>query len=138
MFFAEMNRLPMSNALKSLAWLEGTWRTEIAGEGGFPTTKRFSYCDEIKFTSIGQPMLNYEAQSWHPEKKNPMHREVGFLKIIPESNKVALLLSHNFGLTTVEEGSVNDREIKLESTSICRMSEGSREPAVTKVHLASN
>jgi len=106
---------------------------ETPAEGRFPTIKPFAYLDEIKFTSIGQPMLNYEAQSWHAERKNPMHREVGFLKIIPETNKVALVLSHNFGLATVEEGTVLDREIQLRSTSIARMMEGSKEPTVTEL-----
>ncbi|XP_043273042.1 peroxynitrite isomerase THAP4-like [Venturia canescens] len=129
-----MNRcLPMHNAIKSLSWLEGTWRTETIAQGQFPTIKPFTYCDEIKFISIGQPMLNFEAQSWHPEKKNPMHREVGFLKVIPESNKVALVVSHNFGLTTIEEGFIGDNEIKLESVSIARMSQGTKEPGVTKL-----
>ncbi|XP_044589348.1 peroxynitrite isomerase THAP4-like [Cotesia glomerata] len=128
-----MNRLPVHNALKSLSWLEGTWRTEVPGEGKFPTIKPFGYLEEIKFTSIGQPMLNYEAQSWHPEKKNPMHREVGFLKIIPGTNKVKLILSHNFGLATIEEGVVDRLNIKLDSTSVCRVTEGTKDPAVTRI-----
>lgn len=131
------DRLPMHNALKPLAWLEGTWRTEATAQGQFPTIKPFGYCDEIKFVSIGQPMLNFEAQSWHPEKKNPMHREVGFLKIIPESNRVALIASHNFGLATIEEGVVGENEIKLESVSVSRMSQGTKEPFVTKVNCYS-
>lgn len=127
-----MNRLPLHDALKSLAWLEGTWKTE-AGKGKFPTIKSFGYHEEIRFTSIGQPMLNYESQTWHPEKKTPMHREVGFLKIIPGTNKVKFILSHNFGLTTIEEGVVDAQRIKLDSTSIARVTEGTKDPAVTQV-----
>lgn len=132
-FASAMNRLPLHNALKSLAWLEGTWRTEVPGEGQFPTIKSFKYCDEIKFTSMGQPMLNYESMSWHQDTKAPMHREVGVLKVIPGTNRVKLLLAHNFGLTTVEEGEFNDNVIKLKTTTISRMSEGNKEPTVTKV-----
>ncbi|XP_008549240.1 peroxynitrite isomerase THAP4 [Microplitis demolitor] len=127
-----MNRLPLHDALKSLAWLEGTWKTE-AGKGKFPTIKSFGYHEEIRFTSIGQPMLNYESQTWHPEKKTPMHREVGFLKIIPGTNKVKFILSHNFGLTTIEEGVVDAQRIKLDSTSIARVTEGTKDPAVTQL-----
>ncbi|XP_046491316.1 peroxynitrite isomerase THAP4 [Neodiprion pinetum] len=123
---------PMHPALKTLAWLEGTWRAENTGEGKFPTIKAFKFCEEISFSSIGQPMLNYVGQSWHSEKKKPMHREVGFLKIIPGSNKVSLILAHNFGLTTIEEGHVNDFEITLKSTNVSRMSEGCKEPVVLK------
>ncbi|KAK0083902.1 hypothetical protein PV325_007965 [Microctonus aethiopoides] len=129
-----MNQLPLHNALKSLEWLEGTWRTaEAPGEGQLPTKSSFQYYEEIKFTSIGQPMLNYEAQSWNAEGKNPLHREVGVLKIVQGTNRVKLLLSHNFGLTTIEEGEVNHNHIQLESTSIERMTEGTRDPVVIKL-----
>lgn len=128
-----MQRQPMHEALRPLAWLEGAWRTENTGEGKFPTITSFNFCEEINFSSIGQPMLNYTGQSWHPEKKTPMHREVGFLKIIPGTNKVSLVLAHNFGLATIEEGQVNENEIKLKSTSIARVSEGCKDPAVLQV-----
>lgn len=122
-------------ALKPLAWLEGVWIAKNTGEGKFPTIKSFNFCEEISFSSIGQPMFNYTGQSWHPEKKKPMHREVGFLKIIPGSNKISLVLAHNFGLTTIEEGQVEANEIKLKSTSIARISEGCKEPAVLRVKI---
>lgn len=128
-----MNRLPMHEALKSIAWLEGTWRTETVGFGKFPTIKPFNYCEEISFASIGQPMFNYTAQSWHPEAKRPMHREVGFLKVIPGTNKVSLILSHNFGLTTIEEGIIGDKVLNLKTTGILRQTEGTKPPAVTEL-----
>ncbi|XP_058809297.1 peroxynitrite isomerase THAP4-like [Phymastichus coffea] len=128
-----MNQLPMHNALKPLGWLEGIWRTENVGLGKFPTINPFKYYEEITFTSIGQPMLNYAAQSWHPEKKAPMHREVGFLKIIPNTNTVSFFIAHNFGLTTIEEGEINDYVVNLLSTSISRKAEGSKPPAVLQL-----
>lgn len=123
----------MHEALKPLAWLEGTWRAESTGEGKFPTIKSFNFSEEINFSSIGQPMLNYVGQSWHPEKKKPMHREVGFLKIIRGTKNVSLVLAHNFGLTTVEEGQLDGNEITLKSTGITRMSEGCKDPAVLQI-----
>ena len=139
-FTESMNdNLPVHDALKPLSWLEGKWTVETPGQGKYPTIESFTYCEKLSFTSIGQPMLNYEAQSWHPIKKNPMHREVGFLRMMPGSeNKVVLLLSHNFGLQTIEEGTINDKEIKLESISITRMSEGTKEPSVAKVKNNNN
>lgn len=128
----------MHNALKPLAWLQGIWRTESAGSGKFPTINSFNYCEEITFSSIGQPMLNYTAQSWHPEKKNPMHREVGFLKIVPNTNKVSFFVTHNFGLTTIEEGEVINEGIQLLSTNISRKIEGSKPPAVLQVLIYQN
>lgn len=130
-----MNQLPLHNALKPLAWLEGIWRTETVGLGKFPTINPFKYCEEVTFTSIGQPMLNYAAQSWHPEKKVPMHREVGFLKIVPNTNAVSFFVAHNFGLTTVEEGEVNENYIELLSTNVTRKTEGSKPPAVVQVSI---
>lgn len=127
-----MNRLSLHEALKSLAWLEGTWRIENCGDGKYPTIENFSYCEEINFASIGQPMFNYTAQSWHPESKKPMHRETGFLKVIPGTNKVSLVVAHNFGLTTIEQGEITGKTINLRSTDISRM-EGTKLPAVTQV-----
>ncbi|XP_053971661.1 peroxynitrite isomerase 2-like [Hylaeus volcanicus] len=129
----DMNRLPMHEALKPLAWLMGTWQTESTGFGKYPTIKPFTYCEEITFESVGQPMLNYTARSWHSETKNPLHFEVGFLRIIPDTNKVCLMLSHNFGVTTIEEGVVNGTLIKLKTTSIERPTEGGKPTIVTEL-----
>lgn len=130
-----MKRLPLHKTLESLAWLEGTWRIESYGHGKFPTMDDFRYCEELNFTSIGQPMFNYTAQSWHPEEKKPLHRETGFLKLMPGTNKVSLILAHNFGLSTIEQGEVIDKTICLDSVSIQRM-EGMKPPAVTQVTQA--
>lgn len=130
-----MNKLPIHEVLKPLVWLKGTWITENTGFGKFPTIKPFTYCEEIIFESIGQPMLTYTARSWHSETKNPLHYEVGFLRIIPDTNKVCLMLSHNFGVTTIEEGVVDDTVIKLKTTSIQRPTKGSKPTIVTEVKL---
>ncbi|XP_032691367.1 THAP domain-containing protein 4-like [Odontomachus brunneus] len=128
-----MEHLPLHEALRPLAWLEGTWKIENYGSGKYPTIKDFNYCEEINFTSIGQPMFNYTAQSWHPESKRPMHRETGFLKMIPGTNKVSLVLAHNFGLATIEEGEVTEEAINLKSTETILRAEGTKSPAVTKL-----
>ncbi|XP_043488554.1 peroxynitrite isomerase THAP4-like [Polistes fuscatus] len=131
-----MNRLPMHEALKQIAFLEGKWITDNGnlGLGKFPTIKPFTYCEEINFTSIGQPMFNCLAQSWHPALKKPMHRETGFMRIIPGTNKLSFLLAHSFGLTTIEEGTVVDNVINLKSTGIMRQTEGIKQPAVIETY----
>lgn len=121
------------DALKPIEWLEGIWHIENVGFGKFPTIMPFRYCEELIFASIGQPMFNYSAQSWHSEKLHPMHRESGFLRIIPGTNKISLLVAHNFGLTTIEEGEVDHRAIRLVSTNISRPTEGSKPPEVLEV-----
>uniref|UniRef100_V9IL97 THAP domain-containing protein 4 n=2 Tax=Apis cerana TaxID=7461 RepID=V9IL97_APICE len=112
----------MHEAIKPLAWLKGIWRTRenCPGIGKFPTITPFEYHEEMNWHSIGQPMLNYVAKSWDAETKKPLHYEMGFLKIIPDTNKVHLLLSHNFGVTTIEEGIFENNIIKLRSTNIRR------------------
>jgi hypothetical protein len=42
-------------------------------------------------------MLNYRSFSWHPEKKNPMHQESGFVRIKPGTDQVSMIVAHNFG-----------------------------------------
>ncbi|XP_050464118.1 peroxynitrite isomerase THAP4-like [Cataglyphis hispanica] len=112
--------LPLNELLHVLAWLEGVWITEEPAIGMYPTIKSFNYYDEINITSIGQPIFNYVAQSWHPEMGIPMHRETGFLQILPGTNKIALSLIDNIGLFTVEQGELmNDtKTIDIKSTNI--------------------
>lgn len=118
----------LHEAVRPLNWLIGKW-VSISAKGYYPTINPFEYCEEIEFTSIGQPMLNYTAKSWHPVKKTPMHLESGYLRIKPGTNEIAFMVAHNFGLTTLEEGCVEDKEIKMISTQIGRMS-FSKDPGV--------
>ncbi|XP_012527867.3 peroxynitrite isomerase THAP4 [Monomorium pharaonis] len=128
-----MERVPLHKALESLAWLEGTWRTETPGSGKYPTIKDFSYYDEISFMSLGQPMFNYTAQSFsNSDLKKPMHRETGFLRVNPGTNQVTLILAHNFGLTTIECGEITDKTIHLNSTDITSIKEA-KAPHVTQI-----
>ncbi|XP_036139568.1 peroxynitrite isomerase THAP4-like [Monomorium pharaonis] len=116
-----MKILPLHELLHVLAWLEGTWITDEPAVGIFPTIKPFNYYDQINITSTGQPLLNYVAQSWHPETGVPLHRETGFLQILPGTKKIVLSLIDNIGLFTVEQGDlVNDDSgtIDLRSTNI--------------------
>ncbi|XP_054263808.1 peroxynitrite isomerase THAP4-like isoform X3 [Macrosteles quadrilineatus] len=122
--------LPIHEALKPLSWLVGSW-IGSNGVGQFPTIKPFNYCEEISFLSFGQPLLNFTSQTWHAEKKNPMHFEAGFLRIKPDSNQVSFVVSHNFGVSEVEEGTVDENRLVLETISISRMS-FAKDPAVTK------
>lgn len=126
-----MQAKDINPALKPISWLIGKWKSTSA-KGTYPTIDPFEYCEEIEFTSIGQPMLNYSSVTWHPENKNPMHLESGFLRIKPGTGDVAFMVAHNFGLTTIEEGTVDGKEVKLKSTEISRMS-FAKEPAVCSV-----
>ena len=123
---------PMPDCVKPLDWLIGTWKCSDQAKGQYPTIKDFAYGEEIQFLNVGQPMLNFSSVTWHPEGKFPMHQETGFLRIKPGTQDVSLMLSHNFGLTSLEEGSVEGKTLSLKSSQIARMSFG-KEPAVTEI-----
>ncbi|KZC14018.1 THAP domain-containing protein 4 [Dufourea novaeangliae] len=123
----------MHEALKPISWLKGLWKTKNVGLGKYPTIKSFEYCEEMSFRSIGQPMLNYTARSWYADSKKPIHYEVGFLKIIPDTNKVYLLLSHNRGYITIEEGTIENEIIKLKTASLRIPKEGTTSPQTTEL-----
>lgn len=116
-----MKLLPLHELLHVLAWLEGTWVTDELAVGTYPTIKPFNYYDQINITSTGQPLLNYVAQSWHPDLGTPMHRETGFLQILPGTKKIVLSLIDNIGLFTVEQGDLGSDDgstFELKSTNI--------------------
>lgn len=121
-----MNRLKMHDALKRIACLEGKWSSDKNnyGSGKFPTIKPFTFCGEITFKSIGQPMFTYSSQSWDSKTKDPSHYEVGFLKVIPGTNKISLVVAHNFGASVIEEGTFENNIITLRNTGIIRQMAG--------------
>lgn len=122
----------MHEALEPLRWLMGRWKS-VSAKGKYPTIKPFTYCEEMEFLSIGQPMLNYKSITWHPEDKRPMHLESGHLRINPACiGDVSLLVSHNFGLVSLEEGTVSNNNMNLKSTAIARM-KFAKDPAVTEL-----
>ncbi|XP_058467840.1 peroxynitrite isomerase THAP4-like isoform X2 [Malaya genurostris] len=115
-------------ALKPIQWLIGSWES-VTAKGHFPTIKDFNYNEVLKFESLGQPLLNYEARSRNPVSGAPMHLETGFLRIQPGTKHLAFMVSHNFGLTVLEEGLAHENGLELESKSISRMS-FAKDPAV--------
>jgi THAP domain-containing protein 4 len=119
----------MHPALSPLQFLIGTWKSSSA-KGVFPTIKDFNYDETITFEEIGQPLLNFKSVSKIGER--PMHLESGFLRINSGTDDVAFLVSHNFGICSVEEGKVAGNKIDLESTSVARIA-FAKAPHVTKI-----
>ncbi|XP_018320853.1 THAP domain-containing protein 4-like [Agrilus planipennis] len=112
---------PMSEFVLPLRWLLGSWKS-ISAKGMYPTYKDFTFCDKLTFKTIGQPMLNYEAVSWNPETLLPIHLESGFLRINPKTPNVAFLVAHNFGVVTLEEGTVCKQTVRFETSGVLTMS----------------
>lgn len=118
-------------AIKPISWLIGKWLS-VSAKGQYPTIKPFEYCEEMEFTFIGQPILNYFSKTWLLENKLPKHFESGFLRIKPGTNQVSFMIAHNLGLNSLEEGEATDCEMKIKSSEISRMS-FAKEPAVCKI-----
>lgn len=108
------------DAVKPIQWLIGKW-SSISAKGQYPTMPSFQYIEDFSFKYVGQPMLKYVSDTLLNNK--PKHLEAGFLRINPGTNKVSFLIAHNFGITTVEEGTtINNNEMNIQTTHVNRMS----------------
>ena len=117
----------MNSVFKSLI---GTWESTSAS-GSFPTIKDFSYEEVLKFEENGQPLLHYSSIS--KMGNDTKHCEEGFLRMLkPQSNLVCSLEAHNFGVTVIYEGTIDENTITLESKEISRISTA-KEPYVTQM-----
>uniref|UniRef100_A0A7M4ERK0 THAP domain containing 4 n=1 Tax=Crocodylus porosus TaxID=8502 RepID=A0A7M4ERK0_CROPO len=112
----------LNPVIEPLSWMLGTWLSDPPGDGTFPTMKPFQYLEEVHISHVGQPMLNFSFNAFHPDTRKPMHRECGFIRLKPDTNKVAFISAQNTGLVEVEEGEVNGQELSIASHSIARIS----------------
>lgn len=122
---------PMHDMIKPLSWILGKWRGE-GGIGKYPTIKDFKYDEEIEFTHVGQPNIQFTFYSTNVETKKPLHREVGFIRFHPKSNRVAMMIAQNLGVSETEEGEYTDSELRTESHTLGRMTFG-KPPATKKI-----
>ncbi|XP_038604865.1 peroxynitrite isomerase THAP4 isoform X1 [Tachyglossus aculeatus] len=112
----------MNPVVEPLSWMLGTWLSDPPGDGIFPTLRPFQYLEEVHISHVGQPMLNFSFNAFHPDTRKPMHRECGFIRLKPDTNKVAFVSAQNTGIVEVEEGEVNGHELSIASHSIARIS----------------
>ncbi|NXE71121.1 THAP4 protein, partial [Calcarius ornatus] len=121
-FFCSTETPQLNPVMEPLSWMLGTWLSDPPGDGTFPTMKPFQYLEEVHISHVGQPMLNFSFNAFHPDTRKPMHRECGFIRLKPDTNKVAFISAQNTGLVEVEEGEVNGQELSIASHSIARIS----------------
>nr|XP_020641987.1 THAP domain-containing protein 4 isoform X3 [Pogona vitticeps] len=122
-YLLHLHKTPQLNpVIEPLSWMLGTWLSDPPGDGTFPTMKPFQYLEEVHISHVGQPMLNFSFNAFHPDTRKPMHRECGFIRIKPDTNKVAFISAQNTGLVEVEEGEVNGQELSIASHSVARIS----------------
>nr|XP_019567230.1 PREDICTED: THAP domain-containing protein 4 isoform X1 [Rhinolophus sinicus] len=122
----------MNPVVEPLSWMLGTWLSDPPGAGTFPTLQPFRYLEEVHISHVGQPMLNFSFNAFHPDTRKPMHRECGFIRLEPDTNKVAFVSAQNTGIVEVEEGEVNGQELCIASHSIARIS-FAKEPHVEQI-----
>ncbi|XP_003421211.2 peroxynitrite isomerase THAP4 [Loxodonta africana] len=122
----------MNPVVEPLSWMLGTWLSDPPGAGTFPTLQPFQYLEEVHISHVGQPMLNFSFNAFHPDTRKPMHRECGFIRLQPDTNKVAFVSAQNTGIVEVEEGEVNGQELSIASHSIARIS-FAKEPHVEQI-----
>ncbi|KAL3055161.1 THAP domain-containing protein 4 [Trematomus bernacchii] len=122
----------LNQALLALDWLLGTWESDEPGEGNFPSIKPFHYIETLNFSHVGQPVINFTFNAFHAETKKPMHRECGFIRMQPGTNRVAFIIAQNSGLVEIEEGDLTGQQLNLQSQAVARTS-FAREPHVQKI-----
>uniref|UniRef100_A0A8C3WKV7 THAP domain containing 4 n=1 Tax=Catagonus wagneri TaxID=51154 RepID=A0A8C3WKV7_9CETA len=122
----------MSPVLEPLSWMLGTWLSDPPGAGTFPTLQPFRYLEEAHISHAGQPVLSFSFNAFHPDTHKPLHGECGFIRLEPDTNKVAFVSAQNTGIVEVEEGEVNGQELCIASRSVARMS-FAKEPHVEQI-----
>ncbi|KAF7653018.1 hypothetical protein LDENG_00088170 [Lucifuga dentata] len=112
----------LNPGLLPLDWLLGTWESVEPGEGSFPSINPFRYTEKLHFSHVGQPVINFMFNAFHAETKKPLHRECGFIRLQPGTNKVAFIIAQNSGLVEIEEGEVTGHQLNLHSQALARIS----------------
>ncbi|KAM8838650.1 peroxynitrite isomerase THAP4 [Synchiropus picturatus] len=126
------NAAVLNPAILPLDWLIGTWKSDEPGEGCFPSIEPFRYTEELHFTHVGQPVINFAFNAFHAESKKPLHRECGFIRMQPGTNRVAFIIAQNSGLVEIEEGELTGQQLCLQSCAVARTS-FAREPHVQQI-----
>ncbi|XP_049820025.1 peroxynitrite isomerase THAP4-like [Aethina tumida] len=110
----ELVTTPINEAIKPMLWLMGTWKA-VKADGFYPTMKPFKYGERMKFVSIGQPNMFYSSITWKLKEKTPWHLECGYLRIKPKTCEVNFLVTQNFGLSSVDCGTVEEGSMTVSS-----------------------
>ncbi|CAL8280122.1 unnamed protein product [Lota lota] len=122
----------LNKAILPLDWLLGNWQSVEPGEGSFPSIKPFRYNEALHFTQVGQPVINFMFNASDVETKKPLHRECGFIRLQPGTNRVAFIIAQNSGLVEVEEGELVGQQLSLHTHALASTS-FAKEPHVKEV-----
>lgn len=117
-------------ALEPLAAIVGTWAG--TGRGHYPTIQPFEYREELTFTDVGKPLLEYRQRTWNADG-GLMHIESGYLRA-PGPGLVELILAQPTGQTELLEGTIEatDDGFRLELASRVQNSSSAKQVDRTK------
>jgi hypothetical protein len=93
---------PLVENLRSIL---GTWRG--SGEGSFPSLcASFQYTEELCFEALhpSKPVVAYSHRTAHADTGAPMHRESGFMKVLPDG-KFTFTVAQATGIAEIADGS---------------------------------
>ena len=93
---------PLVENLRSIL---GTWRG--TGEGSFPTlSASFRYTEELCFEAVHptKPVIAYSHRTANAETGAPMHRESGFMKLLPDGG-FTWTVAQATGMAEIADGS---------------------------------
>ena len=103
---ASMSSAPIAlhPLVENLRSILGTWRGN--GDGSFPTlSASFRYTEELCFEAVHptKPVIAYCHRTAHAETGAPMHRESGFMKLLPDG-KITWTVAQVTGMAEIADG----------------------------------
>jgi len=119
------------DAIKSLAFLLGTWRGE--GHGSYPTIADFHYGEEMAFRHNGKPFLAYSQRSWSLDDGRPLAAESGYWRPQPDGS-IEVVMSHPTGIAEIYVGAVDGRKIELATDLIARTATAKEVTAIKRLY----
>jgi hypothetical protein len=105
-----MDRFPLHDDVRPLAFLVGTWRG--SGRGSYPTIEDFAYEEEIEIDHVGDSYLTFLQRSWSADDGAAIHLERGFLRPGTDG-EWELTLAHPIGVTEVAHGRLEGSALTL-------------------------
>ncbi|XP_041847734.1 peroxynitrite isomerase THAP4-like [Melanotaenia boesemani] len=122
----------LNPALEPVNWLLGTWESDEPGQGGFHSIKPFSYTEKLHFSHMGQPAMHFMFNASPEDSSKPSHRECGFIRMQPKTNRVAFIIAQDSGLVEIEEGELTGKQLTLKTHKLERIS-FAKEPHVQQI-----
>ncbi|XP_041848253.1 peroxynitrite isomerase THAP4-like [Melanotaenia boesemani] len=116
----------LNPALEPVNWLLGTWESDEPGQGGFHSIKPFSYTEKLHFSHMGQPAMYFMFSASPEDSSKPSHRECGFIRMQPKTNRVAFIIAQDSGLVEIEEGELTGNQLNLQTQKLERISFASK------------